>query len=225
MRHFLTIAAAVMLLGGCAPSTVIFDGGRGLSAQDQKALAGPLFSDRVLARKALRHFLDERHGAACDMLDGQYLAHDYMGAQFSVLATYNPATGGNDFGIHTASPDFNAALDMHDCDGDADLAAANALLDFMRHRPQLAAGLGSGEITLHDYAGRSYGVVAVYDKLAGARILIAADAVGGAARGEAYAPDPKSWLVVKGAHKLTEFYLPAEPDTAAETAAETAETG
>jgi len=209
MRYFLMIGAAVML-SGCMPSTVIFNDGRGLSAQDQKALSGPLFSDKTLARKALRHFLDERHEAACDMLDGQYLAHDYMGAQFSVLANYNQATGGNDFGMHTASPGFNAALDMHDCDGDADLGAANALYDFMRHRPDVADSLKYGEITLHDYAGHSYAVAPVNDKLAGARILIAAEATGDKSRGQAYSPDPNSWLVVKGPHKLTGYYLPAD---------------
>lgn len=220
MRKILTLATAMLLLSGCMPSTVIYDDGRGLAAQDQKSMAGPFFSDRTLARKALADFLDKRHKVACDMQDGAYLAHDFMGVQFSVLATYNQQTGGNDFGILTASPGFNASLDMHDCDDDANLAAANALVDFMSHRPDMAAYLKNGEITLHDYAGTSYAIVPVLDRMAGVRILIAAEAVGGADRGQAYAPDPDSWLVVKGTHKLTDYYLPADrpADEAKETA-------
>lgn len=209
MRNLLLITV-LLLLCGCAPSTIIYDDRRGLSAQDQKSMAGPLFSDRTLARKALKHFLDKRHKDACNMLDGQVVAHDYMGARFSVLAMYDRRDGGTDFGIDTASAGFNASLDMNDCAGDADLAAANALLDFMRRKPGVAASLQTGEITLHDFAGTSYAVAAVHDKMAGVHILLAAEATGPETRGQAYAPKPESWTVVKGPHKLSDYYLPGD---------------
>lgn len=209
MRNLLLITV-LLLMCGCAPSTIIYDDGRGLSAQDQKSITGPLFSDRTLARKALKDFLDKRHKDACNMLDGQVMTHDYMGAQFSVLAMYDRREGGTDFGIDTASPGFNASLDMNDCAGDADLAAANALLDFMRRKPGVAASLQNGEVTLHDFAGTSYAIADVHDKMAGAHILLAAEATGPESRGQAYAPKPESWTVVKGPHKLSDFYLPGD---------------